>query len=63
MDEKINSLSNFRIGFKIILTSSNDNNDDNAWQKLQLFRQSIEQTENDKSHFLKINVTIQKKTF
>ncbi|CAF4786809.1 unnamed protein product, partial [Rotaria magnacalcarata] len=58
------SLSNIRIQFKVILTSSNDNNDDNAWQKAQLFRQSIEQTsENDQSHFLRINATIIKKTF
>ncbi len=54
ISEKIN-----RIGFKIILTSSNDNN---AWQNAQLFRQSIEQTSNDdQSHFLKINATIFKK--
>ncbi len=55
----MNSLSNLRISFKIILTSSNDNNDDNAWQKAQLFRQSIDQiSDNDKSHFLRINLTI-----
>jgi hypothetical protein len=58
----MNSLSNLRIGFKIILTSSNDNNDDNAWQKAQLFRQSIDQiSDDDKSHFLRINLTILKK--
>ncbi|CAF0975287.1 unnamed protein product [Rotaria sordida] len=62
LDEKINSLSNIRIGFKVILTSSNDNNDDTAWQKAQLFRQSIEQiSNNDQSHFLRINLTIVKK--
>jgi hypothetical protein len=57
INEKIN-----RIGFKIILSSSNDNNDDNAWQKAQLFRQSTEQTSNDdQSHILKIGATIVKK--
>jgi hypothetical protein len=57
INEKIN-----RITFKIILSSSNDNNDDNAWQKAQLFRQSTEQTSNDdQSHFLKINATIVKR--
>lgn len=51
-----------RITFKITLTSSNDQNDTNAWQKAQLFRQSIEQTsENDHSHYFRINLTILKK--
>ncbi|CAF2139602.1 unnamed protein product [Rotaria magnacalcarata] len=64
VEQTKHSLSNIRIQFKVILTSSNDNNDDNAWQKAQLFRQSIEQTsENDQSHFLRINATIIKKTF
>ncbi len=62
-NEKINSLSNLRIGFKIILTSTNDNSDNNAWQKAQLFRQSIEEiSNNDHSHFLVIHLTIAKKT-
>ncbi|CAF1612521.1 unnamed protein product [Rotaria sp. Silwood1] len=62
IDETINSLSINRIGFKVLLKSSNDNNDDNAWQKAQLFRQSIEQiSDNDQSHFLRINATIIKK--
>ncbi|CAF4750842.1 unnamed protein product, partial [Rotaria magnacalcarata] len=64
VEQTKHSLSNIRIQFKVILTSSNDNNDDNAWQKAQLFRQSIELTsENDQSHFLRINATIIKKTF
>ncbi|UJR10898.1 hypothetical protein I4U23_015086 [Adineta vaga] len=51
-----------RISFKIILSNLNDNNDDNAWQKAQLFRHSTEQTTNDdQSHFLKIIVTIVEK--
>jgi hypothetical protein len=61
-DHQINSLSNLRIGFKVILTSSNDMNDNNAWQKAQLFRQSIEQiSDNDHSHCLRINLKIVKK--
>jgi len=62
IDNKRNSLSNLRIGFKVILSSSNDNNDDNAWQKGQLFRQSTEQISgDDQSHFLRINATIVKR--
>ncbi len=61
-DHQINSLSNLRIGFKVILTSSNDMNDNNAWQKAQLFRQSIEQISDiDHSHCLRINLKIVKK--
>ncbi|CAF4731159.1 unnamed protein product, partial [Rotaria magnacalcarata] len=33
VEQTKHSLSNIRIQFKVILTSSNDNNDDNAWQK------------------------------
>ena len=62
IDNKINSLSNIRIAFKVILSSSNDNNDDNAWQKGQLFRQSTEQvSDDDQSHFFRINATIVKR--
>ena len=53
------SIEDCRLIFKIILSSTNDNNDENAWQKAQLFRQSIEQTsEEDHSHFLTINLVI-----
>lgn len=62
IDERENSLSNARIEFQAELSNSNDNNDNNAWQKAQLFRQSIEQiSHNDQSHFLQISATIVKK--
>ena len=58
----MNSLSNCRINFRIILSSTNDSNDTNAWQKAQLFRRSIENiSDDDRTHFLRINVTILKK--
>ncbi|CAF2155520.1 unnamed protein product, partial [Rotaria magnacalcarata] len=37
IDQTKHSLSNLRITFKVILPSSYDHNDDNAWQKAQLF--------------------------
>ncbi|CAF0979034.1 unnamed protein product [Adineta ricciae] len=52
----------YRIIFKITLSSSNDHNDNNAWQKAQLFRQStVQQATGDQSHFLKVISTIVKK--
>lgn len=58
-DEKVNSGENLRLSFKIILSSTNDSNDENAWQKAQLFRQSTEQTsDEDHSHFLSIGLTM-----
>ncbi|CAF1063598.1 unnamed protein product [Adineta steineri] len=47
LDNKLNSLANIRVTFKLILNCSNDNNDNNPWQKGQLFRQSTEQVSKD----------------
>ncbi|CAF4095901.1 unnamed protein product, partial [Adineta steineri] len=50
LNNKLDSLTNIRIIFKVILNCSNDNN---AWQKGQLYRQSTEQVLNDdQSHYL-----------
>lgn len=61
-NEQSNSSANGRISFRIILSSTNDQNDTNAWQKAQLFRHSIENVaDDDRTHFLRLNLTIQKK--
>ncbi|CAF1650293.1 unnamed protein product, partial [Didymodactylos carnosus] len=43
-EDKINCLSNVRTSVTVTLSSSDDNNDNNARQKAQLCRQSIDQT-------------------
>ncbi|CAF1375784.1 unnamed protein product [Adineta steineri] len=62
LDNKLDSLTNIRITFKVILNCSNDNNDNNAWQKGQLCRQSTDQVSNDdQSHYLRLHATIRKR--
>jgi len=46
-----------RLRLIVTLSSSNDQNDQNAWQKAQLFRQSLS-NQSDKSHYLQFRVTI-----
>ncbi|CAF1506074.1 unnamed protein product [Rotaria magnacalcarata] len=59
INEEENYLDDFRLRLIAVLTSSNDHNDNNAWQKAQLFRQSIEHSSHDEqSHCLQINVSI-----
>lgn len=56
-----NSSTTFQL--EIILSSTNDENDTNSWQKTQLFRQSIVSTSSDdRSHLFRFHLTLKGKS-
>jgi len=59
MDEEENCVEHLRLCLIATLTNLNDDYDNHAWQKAQLFRQSIDHLSYDEqSHRLQMNVTI-----
>ena len=59
LDEEESSIEHLQLRLVVILSSLNDDRDSMAWQKAQLFRQSIDYSSHDKQpHQLEINITI-----
>ena len=63
LEDDLVSTSPSPITFQVTLSTGNDSTDDNAWQKAQLFRQSIDRSSSqDQSHYFRIHLDIVRRT-
>ena len=63
LDDDLTGASLSPITFQVTLATDNDSTDDNAWQKAQLFRQSIDRSSSeDHSHYFRIHFDVNRRT-